>query len=442
MVTMSIIGIFLGLALLVVLALRGYHIVLLALAASLVVILFSGQDVLKMMSGPYMKGFVGFAQKFYLLFFISAVFAKTMEDSGAARAIADLILKALGAENKIRVLLAVFLITGIITYGGINVFVAIFVIVPIARGLFNKLNIPWHLFIIPFAWGGATITMTMIPGTPQIQNLIPTKYLGTTPMAGAAIGIIAAIVTSALAYWYMTRALKACESAGEGYMTGEGYVTAGKSQQPAIEVTAANGKTRSNGWLALLPPLGALLSMNVLKWDPLYAISLATVLTIVLFWNKYDSILKTINQGALNTITPIMNTSADVGFGSVVAAVSGFAVISQWLMSIPGSPTISLAIVTNVLVAITGSASGGLGIAMEALSAKYLTTGVDPAIIHRIAAIASSGFDAMPHNGAVITFFAVAGLTHRNAYKHVFFTAVLAPVGGLIAVLLLLPLLI
>jgi len=174
------------------------------------------------------------------------------------------------------------------TYGGINVFVAIFVIVPIARGLFKKLNIPWHLFMIPFAWGGATITMTMIPGTPQIQNLIPMAYLGTTPMAGASIGIIAAVVTSALIYWYMTRALRACESAGEGYMTGEGYVTVGNSQQPATEVATATEKTLPNGWLALLPPVSALLSMNLLKWDPFYAISLATVLAIALFWKKAD----------------------------------------------------------------------------------------------------------------------------------------------------------
>jgi len=109
-----------------------------------------------------------------------------------------------------------------------------------------------------------------------------------------------------------------------------------------------------------------------------------------------------------------------------VAATTGFAAVSSWLLTLPMHPIISLAVATNIMAAITGSASGGLGIILTTLAPKYLALGLSPDLIHRIACMSSGAFDAMPHNGVVITILAVSGLTHANAYKHIFFGHVVA----------------
>ena len=176
--------------------------------------------------------------------------------------------------------------------------------------------------------------------------------------------------------------------------------------------------------------------LNFLKIDIVYSLMISVVVAFVFFWKFIDKKIKTINGGAKNTVLPLINTSADVGYGSVIAATAGFAVITHWLSAIPGNPLISLSIATNLLAGITGSSSGGLAIAMEAASKTYMQYGLNPEVIHRISTIAAGGFDALPHNGGVITFLAVAGLTHKDAYRHVFMTGVVGPVIALIPALI------
>jgi len=177
--------------------------------------------------------------------------------------------------------------------------------------------------------------------------------------------------------------------------------------------------------------------LNFFKLDAVLALSGGTAVCLLFFWKNFNNILDSLNKGAVNTVIPIVNTCADVGYGMAVAATAGFKVVSAWLLTLPMNPIVSLSIATNVMAAITGSASGGLGIVLETLSKQYLDMGLNPELIHRIATISSGCFDAMPHNGVVITFLAVAGLTHMNAYKHVFFAHI---VSALLALLIVIPL--
>lgn len=170
----SVAGIVVSLIVIVALALRGWHIILIAPLAVIVTALFSGMEILPLLTGPYMKGFVNYAAKFYLVFLTASVFGKVMEDSGAARAIALAILRLTGRGSQYNVLLAVSAITLGLTYGGVSLFVVIFAVIPIARPLFRELNVPWHLFAAAFTFGLGSITMTMIPGTPSIINIMPT----------------------------------------------------------------------------------------------------------------------------------------------------------------------------------------------------------------------------------------------------------------------------
>ena len=184
-----------------------------------------------------------------------------------------------------------------------------------------------------------------------------------------------------------------------------------------------------------------LVTLNILKWDIILALIAGIALILLLNIHKFKGFVKAINEGAIGSMTAIINTSAAVGFGSVVTAVPGFDRVTEVLMGIKGHPLISEAIAVNVLAGATGSASGGMGIALEALGSKYYeiaqTSGIDPEQFHRIASLASGGLDTLPHNGAVLTLFAITGMTHKDSYLDIFVVAVLIPVISVIVAILL-----
>lgn len=425
MTTLSVIGIFLSLAFIVFLALRGFGIIIIAPAAVVIVALFSGMNVLETLTGPYMKGFVNYAGKFYLIFLAASLFAKFMEDSGAAKSIARGLLKVVGKSSPFKVLVSIAVICMILTLGGVSLFVVVFAIVPIARPLFRELNIPWHLFMAAFMFGNGAITMSMLPGTPSVLNIMPTKYMPSSPTSAPVLGIIAAVVVFTFCCWYIKRELKKAADRGEGYV------------EPNINMGASDEEDElPKTWMSLLPPVALIGLLNVVKLDIVVSLSIATVLCAVMFWSRYKNKLETLNKGALNTVVPVINTCADVGYGMAIAATSGFKLVSSALLSMPGHPIASLAVAVNLMAGITGSASGGLGIVMETLVPKYLALGLDPNLVHRIAVISAGAFDALPHNGVIITTLAVCGLTHKVAYRHVWFTHV---IGTLLALIVIIP---
>lgn len=423
----SVIGIVLSLAFLITLALKGWHIIIIAPLAVCVVSLFSGLNPFTELTGPYMKGFVNYAFKFYLVFLTGSLFGKFIEDSGAAQSIAQGLIKVLGTNSQAKAMWAIAVICMVFTYGGVSLFVALFAIIPIARPVFKQLDIPWHLFVAVQGLGLTAITMTVLPGSPAIQNIIPTKYLGTTPMAGAPIGIIAAIVILIFNFFYIKRQLKKAHKKQEGYALTGGNDT-------ALSKTEFNGDLPPVG-ICLIPLVVVIVLLNVFSLDVVIALTGGIVTCAVLFWKKYINILKTINQGALNTVIPVINTCADVGYGMAVAATVGFAFISSELVNMGGNPILSLAVGTNLMAAITGSASGGLGIVMEVLAPTYLNLGLSPELVHRIAAIAAGCCDAMPHNGGVITMLALTGLTHAQGYRHIFWAHIVATLCALCIVI-------
>jgi H+/gluconate symporter-like permease len=419
--TLSVIGIFVGLATLVVLALRGWSIIIIAPIAAVIVLAFSQVDLLKGLNESYMKGFANFAMKFFLLFLLGTIFGKIMEDSGAAKKIAAFILRMTGKTKELYVAMAIVAVCGLLGYGGVSVFVILFVVVPIARPLFKEVNLSWYLFPGIFFFGIATFVMSMLPGTPQIQNIIPTKYLGTTAMAAPALGLIASAMIIVLNYFVLGWIIKRSKSKGEGYEGTDPIA------MRSPELHAEDDRDLPNVWLAFLPSAVLLILLNILSVDIIWALFGGIVAGLVVFYKYLPNMLKTLTVGATNSAIPTINTCADVGFGAVVGSVIGFKLISSALMSIPGTPLISLSLATQFMCGVTGSASGGLGIAMELFAKQYLAMGINPEVIHRVASLATAGLDVMPHNGAVITTLAVVGLTHKEAYKPIFILALLTP---------------
>lgn len=445
----GILVILLTLAVLIFLAYRGVSLLLLAPAmAVLAVFLAEGGPLLASYTQVFMQATGRFIIQYFPLFLLGAVFGKLMEASGSARVLADGIIRGLGPS---RAILAVILSCAAMTYGGVSLFVVAFAVWPIASALFREAALPKVLIPATIALGAFTFTMTALPGTPAIQNAIPMPYFGTTPFAAPGLGLICGALMLGLGWaWleYRTRAL------GPGY--GEPDNEAGGSDagaSPALLVAAAPlvlvlalnlGFTflvipaMDTGYLAQ-PEFGAT-DVGALRgvWSIIAALTLASLALVAMNWRRLVTGLSgTLDEGAKDALMPIFNTASLVGFGAVIASLPAFGLIRDWVVTLGGdNPLISLAAGTSLLAGITGSASGGMSIALSTLGETYLAmgqaAGISPDLLHRVTAVATGGLDALPHNGAVISLLTICGLTHREAYRDIFMVAVAIPVLALV----------
>ncbi|MGN7477324.1 GntP family permease [Solibacillus silvestris] len=407
--------------------------VFIAPVASIIVIITNGMDFFPSLIGTeasFMTGLTGFVINFFAVFLLGAILAQYIEKSGAAQTIAQKVLSITGTEKPFSVLVAIFLISAILTYGGISLFVVLFVVIPLAKPLFQQLNIAWNLIVLPVFLGIGTFTMTMLPGTPSIQNVVPTKYLGTQLTAAPLIGVIASIVAVGSGLWYMRSALNKSLKNKEAFKVED-------ENDKQIELK----EETPSFFLSILPILVLIVIIftgSAMKIDNIVLIGLAAavVISAIVFHKYIASHKKALSLGANGSIQPIFFTAASVGFGVVITLAPGFKAISDFILGIPGNPLISLTIASLALGAITGSASGGLGIAMEAFAESYLAMGVNPDAMHRISAIASAVLTGLPHAGAILTLFSLTGLTHKNGFKYAFIIMTIPNLLALIAALI------
>ena len=211
---MGLLGILLALALLMWLAFRGWSVLLVAPAAALLAAAMSGEPLLAHWTQTFMGSASRFVGEWFPLFLLGGLFGKLMDDSGSITSIARYLTERLGTH---RAMLSVVLASAVVTYGGVSVFVAFFVLVPMAEQMFRAADIPRRLMPATICLGAFTFTMSALPGSPSINNAIPMPYFGTTPFAAPGLGIIASIITMAFGMWWLGRAEAAARKAGEGY---------------------------------------------------------------------------------------------------------------------------------------------------------------------------------------------------------------------------------
>ncbi|MFZ2019717.1 MAG: SLC13 family permease [Methyloceanibacter sp.] len=477
---MGLLGILLGLGLLVAFAFRGWSVLLLAPAAALIAAAFSGEPLLAHWTQTFMEAAAGFLAQFFPLFLLGAVFGKLMEDSGSVSAIAKIMSERLGSH---RAILAVVLAGAFVTYGGVSLFVAFFVLAPMAQSLFRVAAVPRRLMPAAIALGTSTFTMSALPGTPSIQNAIPMPFFGTTTFAAPGLGIVASIVMLGFGLWWLGRAEAASRPASEGYgadlAKGTEQVTEDQGLRDRATLASAFDPAElphGHHSEALPPPLLAalplivvvgvnfLMSIVVLPrldtsflaeerwggtslagvggvWAVVTALAAATLILVLTNLKRLPALRESMDAGANASVLPAFSVASLVGFGAVVAALPAFAAVRDFVLSIGGGPLVSLALATNLLAALTGSASGGLTIALEALGGTYMRLaaeqGIDPALMHRVAVIGAGTLDSLPHNGAVVTLLAVCGSTHRESYFDIFMVAIAGAILALAAVIVL-----
>ncbi|MGM4887702.1 GntP family permease [Tardiphaga sp. 604_B6_N1_1] len=475
---MGLLGILVGLGLLIWLAFRGWSVLLLAPLSALVAATFGREPLLANWTQTFMGSAAQFLAQFFPIFLLGAVFGKLMDDSGAVTAVANFITRRLGER---RVILAVVLSGALVTYGGVSLFVAFFVIVPMAQSLFRAAGIPRRLVPATVILGTSTFTMSALPGTPSIQNAIPMPFFGTTPFAAPGLGMIASLIMLSIGLWWLLRAEKAARQANEGY--GEelsiatsaaadderlrGRATTAREFDPA-EISHGHRSEADVPVVNAVLPLVVVVVVNLVMslvvlprldvsflaeqrwgstslpavagvWSVVVALAGATATVVICNWTRLHALRQTMDAGANASVLPALTVASLVGFGAVIAALPAFDMVRDWALDIKGGPLVSLAVSTNLLAALTGSASGGLTIALDALGQTYMDVatreGIDPGLLHRVAVIGSGTLDILPHNGAVVSLLAICGLTHRQSYLDIVMVGIVSSVVALAAVI-------
>jgi H+/gluconate symporter-like permease len=469
---MGLAGILVSLVLLMWLAYRGWSVLLLAPIVALVAAAFSQEPLLANWTQTFMGSAAQFVAQFFPIFLLGALFGKLMEDSGSVTAIANFMTAKLGPRRSV---LAVVLAGMAVTYGGVSLFVAYFVLAPMAHALFKAAGIPRRLMPGAIFLGTSTFTMSALPGTPSINNAIPMPFFGTTPFAAPGLGIIASVIMLGVGLWWLSRAEAAARRKGEGYgaepttsidaaedLTIRERATTAREFDPAEIRHGQVSDTSPTILLAALPlvvVVGVNLAMSLFilpaldvsylgeerfgptslssvggVWAVVVALAAAILTLLVVNFRFLKDIRASMDAGANASVLPAVSVASLVGFGAVVAGLPVFELVREWVLSIEGGPLVSLAIATNVLASLTGSASGGLTIALDALGGTYMylaaEQNISPDLLHRVAVIGSGTLDSLPHNGAVVTLLAVCGATHRESYLDIVMVSI---VSGLVA---------
>lgn len=440
---MSVLIALAALGLLMLAAYRGYSVILFAPIAALgAVLLTEPAAVGPAFTGLFMEKMVGFVKLYFPVFLLGAVFGKLIELSGFSRSIVAAAINLLGRRHAIPVIV---LVCALLTYGGVSLFVVAFAVYPFAAELFRQSQIPKRLIPATVALGAFSFTMDALPGTPQIQNIIPTSFFGTNAWAAPWLGLIGSLFIIFVGLLYLERQRRKALARNEGYGTelqnepetpdNINLPNPFVAISPLILVGVLN--LLFTRWIPVwygstyqldLPGLATPVTTEISKITAIWAVEAALVsgiLMVVIF--GYRNIQGRLAEGSRTAvggaILAAMNTASEYGFGAVIAALPGSLVLSNALAAIP-DPLLNEAISITTLAGITGSASGGMSIALAAMSDTFIAAAnaanIPLEVLHRVASMASGGMDTLPHNGAVITLLAITGLSHRQAYGGIF----------------------
>lgn len=422
----GIIGLICAIAVLVIGAYKGLGALPLTILASLVAIVTNAMPLWDSFAIHYMKGYTSAYMSYFLLFASSALYAKLMDESGCATTIGYKFIDWFGKKN---IMLVTILIVSVLTYGGVSLFVVVYAVAPIMFLLFKEANLPRHLTMACLIVGSATYTMTTLPGSPQLTNVVPTEYLGTTMTAAPIFSILCTIGIFALCLAYCTWAQKKAVARGEVWTYPEN-----------MDPTLFEIKDRSLlpvSWKAFTPIVVLLLiiivggkfvsNSNMLATC---AMLVGALLTFLLNYSKFKGKdwTEVLTNGLGGGISGIGGLAAVLAFGTVVQSSEAFTDIVKWVLSLNMHPYVRGVFATSVFSGITGSSSGGLRLMYQSLGDTFVNSGVNLGVLHRLTAIAAGGLDTLPHSPGLFLMFSVLGLNHKNAYRHVFACSVCIPV--------------
>ena len=418
---LGILVLLLALLLFGLLAFKQINALILAPLVTIFVIVCSGMPILTSLKELFMPAASAYVTSYFLVFFVGALFGAVYQHTGAAESIS----KTLAGLCKGKFVAPIIMtITGILTFGGVSGFVVFFVIYPIALNMFKEANLTRRL--IPGAISAGCWTWSMYgPGSPSIQNVIAMDNLGTPSTAALVPSVIAAVASYVLIFLWLE--MRSRNFTKKGITFNDSTL---KFQLSPEEMAMDDDKDLPNFWIAMIPIVAILVSFNGFKLPVETAVFLGVALATILMWKRVGTIngwIAVFNEGAANSGVSILNTAIVVGFGGVVKQTQGFADLVEVLKTLNMPALVFVMITVAICAGACGSASGGMGVAFNALTDTYIALGANLEHVHRIAAIAAGTLDSLPHQGAQITLLGICKLTHKEAYFDIFVTQIVIP---------------
>lgn len=455
---MELVIILLALAMLMFIAYRGFSVIIFAPLCALFAVFLTNPDfVLPFYSNVFMGKMVEYIKLYFPIFLLGAIFGKVVEMSGLARSIASTLIQLVGRK---RAMLVIVLLCAILTYSGVSLVVVSFAVYPFAANLFRQSNIPKRLIPGTVALGAFTFTMDSLPGSPQVQNVIPTTFFKTDLYSAPTLGIIGAIFIFTIGMLYLNSRRKKAEKAGEGYDC-FGTIKEEKTHVDLDQQESIARKIFAFVPIVLVGVLNKVFTTLIPTWYPngfdfskiglnfpnietsqvlgIWSVEFALVIGILatILYNRKPVILNFkdgMNIGVAGALLAIMNSATEYGFGAVISSLPGFSIARDGISKLFTNPLMNGAVTTNILSAISGSASAGIAITLGMMSEKYIALAnqfdIPLEVMHRVISMASGGMDTLPHNGAVITLLAITGLTHKQSYRDIFAITIIKTIAA------------
>ena len=418
---LGILVLLLALLLFGLLAFKQINALILAPLVTIFVIVCSGMPILTSLKELFMPAASAYVTSYFLVFFVGALFGAVYQHTGAAESISKTLAGLCKGKFVVPIIMT---ITGILTYGGVSGFVVFFVIYPIALNMFKEANLTRRL--IPGAISAGCWTWSMYgPGSPSIQNVIAMNSLGTPSTAALVPSVIAAVASYVLIFLWLE--MRSRNFTKKGITFNDSTL---KFQLSPEEMAMDEDKDLPNFWIAMIPIIAILVSFNGFKLPVETAVFLGVALATILMWKRVGTIngwIAVFNEGAANSGVSILNTAIVVGFGGVVKQTQGFTDLVEVLKTLNMPALVFVMITVAICAGACGSASGGMGVAFNALTDTYIALGANLEHVHRIAAIAAGTLDSLPHQGAQITLLGICKLTHKEAYFDIFVTQIVIP---------------
>lgn len=422
----SVIGMILGVAVLIYLTFKGINGFVASIVGSIIVIITSGLPFWGTLTGTYATSLGSTFGSYLFLFTIGSAYSELMKKSGAAESIANFLFRFLGMKATVA---GTLIITFLLAYGGVNAFIIIFAVYPVAVPMFRKANVSKLLMPAIFLYG-AVVLNVVTPGAPSMLCIALSEKLGVTTFAAPTMAIVLLVAAFGFGIFYFTWAAGSLRARGIGFVASE--------SDAELIAGSTSGKELPPIHLALLPYVVIIVLKlalaNVMSASDGINTAMAVGAVVLVITNyKYlkGHIATDIVNGFLSSINPLLLTAALMGFASVVNACAGFQYFMDlaMLMADKMNPYISAVIVTNVFSGITGASLSGTQIFCSTMADQFMSLGtVNAEALYKVVGMASMGMDTLPHCPTFVMEAQVCGVTTKESYPHVFIMTVITPI--------------
>ncbi len=422
-------GIILGAATYVFCSFKRINLFLSSVFAAMVVSVFAGggpRVLYALMTETYIAGFTGFISRYFLVFCLSAIFGRCMEQSGCARKIGRSLANLARRSKKNSTFYAALILPVFyffLSLSGINGFVVVFTVLAIARELWHEADVPWELY--PYGSAGICPAL-MLAGSLSITNVMTAEGFGVGYASMPLLSIVCGLVCAAVIAVMLRIDL------GKLQKKGVGFYPSGRAIME-LEITVPEDDR--------LPPLACAVfclavpfaCLLIFKATAVTSLLLGTVCTCVFNYRRFDNLISALSNAVAASAVPIITVCGAAGFGAVIKAVPGFSFIYGALDRLPafwGGVAMNL-----LFCSLIGSSSSHFTVILPDLVAKFTEAGLSAELGQRFATMSIFTY-MVPHNSGPVNAITLSRIEFAPAaWKYFKITAIPGACAFLVAFL-------